>query len=225
MKETEAEVVKKGENYVVLDKTVFYPKGGGQPSDVGEIYKNGNAFRVVNVEKREGGVFHFIDGEFDLEVGDKVVCRIEWNRRYKLMRMHTAAHVLASVFFKDYNAKITGNQLDVESSRFDFNLPNFSRELVEKAIEKANSLIKEGKEVKVYWLKREEALKDKEVVKLAKAFPPSLDYLRIVEIVGVDKQADGGTHVKNTKEIGEIKLVKLKNKGKDNKRLYFSLSP
>ncbi len=139
------------------------------------------------------------------------------------MRMHTAAHVLASIFYKDYNAKITGNQLEEQKTRFDFSIEDFDREKMEKAIEKANNYLSKDIEVKVYYLPREEALKNPEMVKLANALPPNIDPLRIVEIPSIDIQADGGTHVKNLKEVGKIKLLKLENKGKNNKRIYFAL--
>jgi len=226
MKECDAKVesVKNGK-YVVLDRTVFYPKGGGQPNDTGKIIRksDGEEFKVVFVGKFEGRISHEVDRE-GLKEGDEVKCFLDWERRYKLMRMHTAAHVLAGgILYKKYGAMITGNELDVDKTRFDFNLENFDRELMEKAVEEANKLLEKDAEVKTYYLPRSEAMKNPEMVKLAGALPPNIDPLRIVEIAGVDVQADGGTHVKNLKEVGKIEMIKLENKGKNNRRMYFKL--
>ncbi len=222
LRECDARVVEATENKVILDQTVFYARGGGQPTDRGVIKKGEEEFKVIEVKKENGEIIHILDKE-GLKEGDSVHCIIDWNRRYKLMRMHTAAHVLASIFFKEYNAKITGNQLEEEKTRFDFSIENFDREKMERAIEKANSYLSQDIEVKVYYMPRAEALKNPEMVKLASVLPPSIDPLRIVEIPSIDVQADGGTHVKNLKEVGKIRLLKLENKGKNNKRIYFVL--
>jgi len=139
------------------------------------------------------------------------------------MRSHTAAHTLASILCRETGALITGNQIEEDKVRFDFNLKEYSREILERYIEKANKLL--GKDIPVKWyeIPREEALKIPHVSKMAKASFPNVPKLRIVEIVGVDKQADGGTHVKNLKEVGQIELLKTENKGKDNRRVYFKL--
>ncbi|NPA22022.1 MAG: alanyl-tRNA editing protein [Candidatus Micrarchaeota archaeon] len=218
LKECEATVVKVDGNKVILDKTIFYPRGGGQPHDTGYI----NDAKVIEVKKENGEIVHVVEGSPPKE-GEKVRCKLDWERRYKLMRMHTAAHVLASVFYKDYGAKITGNQLGEEKTRFDFNVPDFNRELLEEAVQKANTLLQQDLELKIYELPREEALKIPEIVKLAGALPPSLERLRIVEIPGIDIQADGGTHVRNLREVGQIKILKMENKGKNNRRIYFTL--
>ena len=140
------------------------------------------------------------------------------------MRNHTAAHVLASLLNKGTGALITGNQLEEDHVRFDFSLEKFDRELLEEYLERANKLFGTDVPVKWYELPREEAMKIPGIVKMAGAFPPNLPSLRIVEIVGVDKQADGGTHVKNLKEVGKIELIKTENKGKNNRRIYFKLN-
>ena len=139
------------------------------------------------------------------------------------MRMHTAAHILATVMLNEAQALITGNQLGEEQTRFDFALENFDRELMERMIEAANGKLAEKLEVRMYTLPREEAMKIEGVVKLANALPPAISELRIVDIGGYDVQADGGTHVKNTGECGRIVLLKMENKGKDNRRVYFGL--
>ncbi len=224
LKETSAKVasVKEGK-FVVLDQTIFYPKGGGQLADFGRIFKGDEIFGVVFVGKFSGEISHELD-RAGLQAGDEVRCVLDWERRYKLMRSHTAAHVLSALLNRGTGALITGNQLDVEHVRFDFSLEKFNKALLEEYLARANELFRTDTPVRWYELAREEALKIPEVVKMAEAFPPDLPVLRIVEIVGVDKQADGGTHVRNLKEIGHVDLIKTENKGKSNRRIYFKLS-
>jgi misacylated tRNA(Ala) deacylase len=140
------------------------------------------------------------------------------------MRMHTAGHLLSSIFFSKANCRITGNQIEQEKSRMDFNLDPFDRSLIEGFVNEANRLINQDAQVKTYFMAREEVLRMPEFVKLAEAAPPSEPQLRIVEITGIDKQADGGQHVGQLKEVGQIRLLKLENKGKINRRLYYDLS-
>jgi misacylated tRNA(Ala) deacylase len=223
LKESDAQVVSiKDGKYVVLDQTIFYPNGGGQPYDTGRIIRGGEAFGVVYVGKFSGEISHEVD-RAGLQVGDCVHLILDWDRRYRLMRSHTAAHVVASLLNQGTGALITGNQLDLEHIRFDFNLEQFDRSILEAYLQKANGLFGTDIPVKWYELPREEAMKIPGVVKMAGAFPPDIPSLRIVEIVGVDKQADGGTHVKNLKEVGKVELLKTENKGKANRRIYFRL--
>ena len=225
MKECDATVVSvKDGKFVVLDKTIFYPKGGGQPNDVGRIVKGQDEFHVVYAGKFSGEISHEVDHP-GLVPNDVVHCVLDWERRLKLMRSHTAAHTLASVLWKETGALITGNQLEVDKVRFDFSLENFDREIFQGLIAKANELFKKDIPVISYELPRNEALKISGVVKMAEAFPPDIAKLRIVEIVGVDKQADGGTHVKTLREVGQIEFLKADNKGKNNRRVYFRLIP
>jgi len=212
----------KDDKYAVLDQTIFYPKGGGQPWDIGQIIKGEEAFKVVYVGKFSGEISHEVD-RAGLKAGDKVHCVLDWERRYKLMRSHTAAHLFASLLCTGTGALVTGNQLETDKVRFDFSLEAFNPEILEKYLDKANEFFRKEIPVKWYELPREEALKIPGVVKMAEAFPPNIPRLRIVEIVGVDKQADGGTHVKNLKEVGQIKFLKTENKGKHNRRVYFEL--
>jgi Ser-tRNA(Ala) deacylase AlaX len=223
LRECDANVVSvKNGRYVVLDQTVFYPKGGGQPWDTGKMVKDNEVYNVVYVGKFSGEISHEID-RAGLKEGDRVHCVLNWERRYKLMRSHTAAHTLASILCRETGALITGNQLEEDKVRFDFNLKEYSREILERFIDKANGLL--GKDIPVKWyeIPREEALKIPHISKMAEASFPDVPKLRIVEIVGVDKQADGGTHVKNLKEVGQIELLKTENKGKNNRRVYFKL--
>jgi misacylated tRNA(Ala) deacylase len=159
-----------------------------------------------------------------LKEGDRVHCLLNWERRYRLMRSHTAAHVFASLLCTGAGVLVTGNQLEEDKIRFDFSLEKFDRGTLEEYIEKANELFKKDIPVEWYELPRDEALKIPGLIKMAEAFPPNIPSLRVVEIVGVDKQADGGTHVRNLKEVGKIKLLKTENKGKSNRRIYFTLS-
>lgn len=225
LRECESTVLSVMDNkFIVLDQTVFYAKGGGQPNDMGTMIRGSEVFNVVYVGKFSGEISHEVD-RAGLQVGDRVHCVLNWERRYKLMRSHTAAHVVAALLNKGTGALITGNQLDVDQVRFDFSLEKFDREILEQYLAEANKLL--GTEIAVKWyeLPREEALKIPGVVKMAQAFPPDLPTLRIVEIVGVDKQADGGTHVRNLREVGKVELIKTENKGKNNRRVYFKLSP
>ena len=223
LKEFEAEVkeVNNGK-FIVLDKTVFYASGGGQPHDEGKLIKDGKEFKVVFVGKFEGKISHEVEPE-GLKLGDKVKGVLDWERRYKLMRSHTASHILSAVLHKDAGALITGNQLDVNKCRDDFSLEDYNPEKIKEYIEKANEILKQNLDVKTYYLDKEEAMKDKELFKLATGFKHDFDKIRIVEIGDYDKQADGGTHVKNTKECGTIKFLKAENKGKSNRRVYFEI--
>ncbi|HUK85889.1 MAG TPA: alanyl-tRNA editing protein AlaXM [Candidatus Acidoferrum sp.] len=223
LKESEATVVSvKDEKYVVLDQTIFYAKGGGQPNDTGVIIRGKDVYKVVYVGKFSGEISHEVD-HVGLKPGDRVKCVLNWERRYKLMRSHTAAHVLASLLNKGTGALITGNQLKEDHVRFDFSLEKFDKALLEEYLVKANNLFGTDVPVKWYELPRKEALEIPGIVKMAEAFPPNLPMLRVVEIVGLDRQADGGTHVRNLKEVGKMKLVKTENKGKNNRRIYFKL--
>ncbi len=222
LKEFQAAVTSASGKFIVLDNTAFYPNSGGQPHDTGVIAKDGEEYKVVYAGKFSGSISHEVDRE-GLKVGDSVKCAIDWQRRYILMRMHTAAHILSSIINKETGALITGNQLDVDQSRIDFSLEVLDREKIAEYVRMANNAIQRSLEIKQYFLKREEAMKIPGVVKLASALPPAIDELHIVEIGDVDLQADGGPHVANTKEVGTIELVKLENKGKNNRRIYYTL--
>lgn len=224
LKECRAKVVSVSDKQVVLDKTVFYPRSGGQSSDTGTItrLRDNKAFQLVQAIKQDGEVVHEVS-EAGLNQGDEVLCRIDWQRRYKLMRLHTAAHLLDAVFQQDGEVLITGNELTVEKARIDFNLQDATKEKMQKYVDKANELIQNDVEVKNYSLPREDAMKIPGIVKLANAAPPDLPVLRITEITGIDVQADAGTHVKSLKEIGKIVFLGMENKGKDRKRIYFDV--
>jgi misacylated tRNA(Ala) deacylase len=224
LKEFEAKVESVSGNAVILDQSAFHPLTGGVGCDLGWLVKGGVRFRVVRVEidRATRVVSHVLEAEpSGLSAGDLVNGLIDWDRRCCLMRLHTAAHLIAAVMYRDYSALITGGQVDVDQAKLDFNLPRTDREAFEDAVRKANEEAGKRVELKIYFLSREEALKVPGVVKLAERMPPDERELRIVEIPGIDLQADGGPHVKNTGEIGEIQLLRIENKGKNQRRLYF----
>ncbi len=205
----------------ILDKTAFYPQSGGQPSDLGTLSRGGELFQVVGAEMGEHGVVHLLDRP-GLSPGDAVSGRIDGDRRYRFMRSHTACHILSAVIFQETGAKITGNQIDQNRSRVDFSLENFDKAKMSEYVEKANLIAGEKRPVKTRVIPRSEALAIPDLIRLAMAVPDR-EMIRVVEIEGIDMQACGGTHVKNTGEIGEIKMIKAENKGKSNRRVYFSL--
>ena len=217
---------------VALNQTLFYPTGGGQPCDMGELVNagDGRKYTVTEVRKEEGRVWHAILSEAGhagegntIKPGDKVHGVIDWERRYKLMRMHTAAHLLGEVIYKETKALTTGNQLGIEESRIDSALEEMDNEKAQSFIETANELLSRNMDVKTYSLPRDEAMKREGIVKLAMGLPEHISVVRIVDIGGYDVQADGGTHVSNTREVGQLEFVKTENKGKGKRRLYFRL--
>lgn len=225
LKEFEAIVESvKEDKYVVLDQTSFYPNAGGQPYDTGKIISDdGTEYDVVFVAKFDNMISHEVD-KTGLKPGDKIKGVIDWDRRYRFMRMHTAAHVISNVIEKDTGALISGNQLSLDKSRIDFTLENFDREKFAGYIEEANKLIRKGRKVNLYLLPRAEAeQKVKRLSGLAKGFPESIKEVRLVEIEDYVVEACGGTHLKDISEIKGVKLLKLDNKGKNNRRLYYEL--
>jgi len=223
LKEFEATVESvKDDKYVILNRTSFYPAGGGQPNDTGIMISDGDEYPVVYVGKFEGKISHEVSKP-GLKAGDKVTGKIDWDRRYRHMRMHTAAHIIDAVLYNEAGALCTGNQLGTDKSRIDFSLDVLNKDKIQQYIGIANEWVKKAIDVNIYSLPREEALKIPGIVKLAGAMPPEVTELRIVEIPGIDIQADGGTQVKNTSEIGEISLVSVENKGKNNRRMYYTI--
>ena len=222
VKELDAEVVSVDGVKVELDRGIFCYQGGGQPSDRGVIHCNGAVYSVVDVRKDGGRIINFVDRE-GLRKGDRVHCVLDWKRRYALMRGHTAMHVLSAIVHRAAGALITGGQIEVDGCRIDFSLEDFDRERVAAYVAEANDALGRNMPVRMYFMARGEALKVPGMVKLANAVPPDVSELRVVEIGDVDTQADGGTHVANTSEVGRIEIVKIENKGKSNRRIYFRL--
>jgi misacylated tRNA(Ala) deacylase len=227
LREFEAKVESVNGNLVVLDQSAFHPLTGGVGCDTGWLVKNDARVRVVRVEidRATKIVSHVVEAEpIGVAHGDVVKGVIDWDRRYCLMRLHTAAHLIAAVMYRDYSALITGGQVDVDQAKLDFNLPRTDREVFEDAVKKANEEVAKRAELKIYFLSRDEALKVPGMVKLAERMPPEERELRIVEIPGIDLQADGGPHVKNTGETGEIQLLRIENKGRNQRRIYFGIN-
>jgi misacylated tRNA(Ala) deacylase len=222
VKEFDAKVVKVEDKSIFLDKTHFYPTSGGQPGDTGLLRCNGKEYKVVNTKKAGPEVIHDVDSE-GIAAGDAVHCAIDWPRRHRHMRGHTACHILSYVVNKDTSALITGNQIAEDKCRIDFDLENFNREKIKSYEAEANNIISKGADIKIKFLPREEAFKIPSVLKLKNVLPPSVDIIRIVDIEGYDTQACGGTHVKNTAEIKGIEIISAENKGKNNRRVYFVL--
>lgn len=223
----EFETIVKGvsnEKFIILEKTAFFPKGGGVEWDTGlMIRKSDNKeFKVKFTGKFDGNISHEVD-QVGLQIGDEVKCFLDWDRRYTLMRYHTAAHVLSGVFNREYDLIMTGNQLTPEKGRIDMNMPEMNVDLIKEGFAKANDLIEKDLLVEIYYKSMEEAKKDSTLFKLAIGFPHDIKELRIVDIKGYDAQADGGCHVKSLKEIGKIVFLEAKNKGKQNRRVYFKI--
>lgn len=225
LKEWDTRVVTANGNFIFLDSTAFFPKGGGVEWDTGVMTRksDGKRFKVVYTGKFKGEISHEVDAE-GLKKGDGVHCTLDWDRRYLLMRYHTAAHVVSGVFHNEFGYKITGNQLTPEKGRIDFDMEAFDVEQLKKGIARSNELVGKDLPVEISTMSREEAEKDQTLFKLAMGFPHDLKDIRIVDIKGFDAQADGGCHVKSLKEIGIIRFEKAVNKGKNNRRLYFTLT-
>jgi len=223
LKNWDAKVVSvKDDKYVVLDKTAFYPKGGGQPWDEGYIIKSGEQFKVVYVGKFSGEISHEVETH-GLKERDIVSCEIDWERRYTYMRYHTACHLLSNILFRRANAKITGNQIELDKARMDFSMEDYSPEKLRLYVEESNEIINQDLPITIETMSRTAVLEEPELARLSVGLPKNLQEFRIVKIGNIDKQVDGGTHIKNLKEIGEIEMTKTVNKGKNNRRMYFIL--
>jgi misacylated tRNA(Ala) deacylase len=221
-----AYIIEVSGNAVILDKTAFHPTSGGVDKDLGFLYRDGNIYRVVDVVLEEGGVVkHVVEDSSGLHPGALVRGVIDWERRYRLMRLHTASHILSAVMYRRYRALISGGHVYPDHARDDFDLEFFDRRIFEEAIAEVNEIVMRDLETKVYWLPREEALRIPGVVKLAGRSPPREPLLRIVEIPGVDIQADGGPHVRRTSEIGRVVLLGAENRGRKRKRIYYTVEP
>ena len=227
LKEFEAKISAVSEDglKIYLNKTAFFPGGGGQPNDLGKILFDGKEFQVVKVGKdKDGRIYHQLDRPIQTEVGTAITGQIDWERRYMLMRYHTALHILCGLIWKEFGASVTGGNMYEDKARMDFNLADFSKERVTYIEERVNEEIKKGHEVRIEILPREEAFQIPDLIRTKiNLLPPHIKEVRTVEIVGLDLQADGGTHVKNTKEIGKVKIVETINKGKDNKRIVIKI--
>ncbi len=224
-----ATVVEQVEGGVVLDRTAFYPGGGGQPCDVGTLESvgtlaaGGQTWTVTAVKKLDGRPVHFIAGDLPA-VGAAVRGRLDWVRRYALMRTHTAMHILCGVVFRDYGAQVTGGNMDPLAGRMDFEFETMRAELVSAIEEAVNAEVAAARPVRVRILPREEAFAIPDLIRTKiNLLPEGISQVRTVELEGLDLQADGGTHVANTREVGRIRVTDYKSKGKINKRIYLEV--
>jgi misacylated tRNA(Ala) deacylase len=220
LREFEATVVEVAEDGVVLDRTAFYPQGGGQQSDTGILRdESGREYVVSKVQRVKGKVVHKIKGTPPAE-GTEVTGVIDWDRRYKLMRTHTALHILCGVIWRDYEASVTGGNMEPLKARMDFELESMSSEFSEEVEAKINEEVAAARPVRIDILPRKEAFQIPDLIRTKiNLLPESIQQVRVVEIEGLDLQADGGTHVANTKEVGRIKVTGHESKGRINKRL------
>jgi len=222
-KEFDAIVTKNKKDYVCLDQTAFYPLGGGQPSDTGILQWENVKSEVKEVIKKGDSVKHIINGEKP-PVGTKVRGKIDWGKRYKHMKMHTAQHIISGIIFDEYNARTVGNQIHADYSRVDFHPIRFSDEDMKKIEDKCNDLIKQQLPIKLY--EEERASLEKRVNQQRCSLdllPKFITNLRIIEIEGFDVCPCAGTHVKNTSELSTLKIIKKESKGKDRERIVYTL--
>ncbi len=211
---------------VVLDRTVFYPGGGGQPSDTGMLAAAARrSWRVVGARRSGPDVVHELEpGVEPPAVGDVLTAEIDWDRRHLLMRTHTALHALCGVVWRDYGAQVTGGNMEPGAGRMDFEFERMSGELVGEIEAKVNAELAQGREVRVRVLPREEAFAIPDLIRTkVNLLPPGITEVRTIEIVGLDLQADGGTHVANTREVGRIRVTGYESKGRINKRIRIAL--
>ena len=229
MTKFEATVIDHNEKGILLDKTAFYPTGGGQLNDIGEITYADKKINILDVKKEKDSenIFHIPQQGAVIEKGTKITGSIDWERRYSLMKYHTFFHVLDAIIYKEYSGKITGGIIYPDRSHIDFDLPSLNRETAEKIIQRTNLENKKAYEVKSYFITREEAEKMPDLVRTMPGLSilKSLENIRIVEICGLDAQIDGGTHVRNTNEIGDMVLSGFKNLGSHRKRIEVKLIP
>jgi misacylated tRNA(Ala) deacylase len=220
----EGSVVSHADGGLVLDRTPFYARGGGQPGDIGVIRWNGREVVVVDTVRRDGTLVHLVEGDDRPDPGTQVEAMIDWERRYRLMRTHTALHALSGVVFRDFGAKVTGGNMEPGEARMDFELDAISAEFGREVEERLNDELVKGYPTDIVYLPRGEALSDPDLIRTkVNLIPEWIEQIRVVDIVGLDRQADGGTHVRTTLEVGRITVVKTESKGKANKRMRIAL--
>ena len=224
IKEFEARVVKLEGREVVLDRTAFYPGGGGQPADKGSLGIGPVHASVVDARREGAEVVHVLDRAIPDTVRD-LKCTLDWERRFAHMRYHTALHALSGVIWRNFEAKVTGGQMRADRARMDFSFPGeWTADVVGEIERLTNGALAEERPIRVYELEREEALGTPDLIRTqVNLVPERVRVIRIVEIEGLDTQADGGTHVANTREVGEMEITGHKSKGRQNKRIEFVL--
>jgi misacylated tRNA(Ala) deacylase len=226
LKDFEARVVAVEGSALALDQTAIYPGGGGQLADHGTLTWQDRALPIASMRKDGDVVWHTIApeaGELP-PVGASLSGQVEWPFRYRMMRTHTALHLLCGIIFKDFGAQVTGGQMYADRARMDFALEQFSSEFVRDIEARVNEAVAADSPIKVYTLPRAEAMQIPDLIRTKiNLLPPAIQTIRIVEITGVDKQADGGTQVHSKREVGGITVLKTENKGKQNKRMEIAL--
>ena len=211
------------EGGVVLDRTAFYTGGGGQPCDTGTLDDGSQRYTVNRVGRGDGQIVHQIDGPLPAP-GTTVTGRIDWDTRYRLMRTHTALHILCGVVWRDYGAKVTGGDMRPGEARMDFELEQMSAEFASEVEEKVNTEVAAARPIHVNVLSRSQAEEVPDLIRTRiNLLPASIHEVRTIDISGLDLQADGGTHVANTSEVGSIRVVGHESKGRINKRLRIAL--
>jgi len=219
LREFDATVIDSTAKGVVLDRTAFYPGGGGQPADSGTLTVGDASYTVKKLSRQDGKLVHEIDGELP-SVSSTVQGAIDWDRRYLLMRTHTALHILCGVVWRDYGAQVTGGNMQPGSARMDFELENMSSDFADRMETLINEEVQAARPIEIETLPREEAFAIPDLIRTKiNLLPPAITEVRTVNITGLDLQADGGTHVANTTEVGVIHVVGHESKGRINKRL------
>lgn len=212
---------------VMLDRTAFYPGGGGQPNDTGTLSDGAATYTVSSVKKNGDEVLHIIAADQPLPaIGTQLEGQLDWEHRYKLMRTHSAMHILCGVIFRDYGAQVTGGNMEPLKGRMDFEFDTLQGDFVRQVGESINKEVESARDVRVRILPRDEAFHIPDLIRTKiNLLPEGIRQVRTVEIVGLDLQADGGTHVHNTREVGRIRVTDYKSKGKINKRMYIEMEP
>lgn len=211
---------------IVLSRTVFYARGGGQPGDTGTLTWDGGQTRIADTVRVDGIITHIpVEGDPLPEPGMGVEGGIDWDRRYRTMRTHTALHALSGVVFRDFGAKVTGGNMEPGTARMDFELDGISQEFGKQVEDKLNAELVKGYPTEILFLARDVALQDPDLIRTkVNLIPEFVSEIRVVDIVGLDRQADGGTHVRSTLEVGQVRVVKTESKGKANKRMRIELT-
>ena len=217
--------VDKQNNGIILDRTAFFPGGGGQPADFGLLSNKQDTFAVKRAQRIAGELVHLIEGDYLPEPSSHIHGQINWDHRYKLMRTHSAMHILCGVIFRDYGASVTGGNMEPLKGRMDFEFETMQRELVDEINASINAEVANARPICWRELPRDKAFLIPDLIRTKiNLLPEGIQFVRIVEIEGLDLQADGGTHVRNTSEVGSIRVVDYKSKGKINKRIYVELT-
>jgi misacylated tRNA(Ala) deacylase len=227
LKEFQATIIAVDEanHAVLLDRTAFYPGGGGQPADSGLLEWQGSQFPVERARKSAEGIWHVLAAETPLAAaGTAAYGQIDWPHRYALMRTHTAMHILCGVVFRDFGALVTGGDMEPLHGRMDFEFESLTRDLVGVIEAAVNREVEAARPVRVAILPRAEAFQIPDLIRTKiNLLPPEISHIRTIELAGLDLQADGGTHVHNTAEVGRMRVVDYKSKGRINKRIYVEL--